>query len=175
MVDRRERSAAFRNPLSPRSDRGNGLLGSRQHGHQFPLDLEKAPSVRTGSRPKRRARIDSAMQTYRWDQIANERMNALVSRQVIHGDTMTIARIGLKKGASVPDHSHVNEQISMVESGAVRFVLAGVEKIVKPGDILRIPPNVPHSAEALEDSVAVDLFSPRREDWIRGDDAYLRK
>jgi quercetin dioxygenase-like cupin family protein len=115
------------------------------------------------------------MQTYRWDQIANERMSALVSRQVIHGDTMTVARIDLKKGASVPEHTHVNEQISMVESGAVRFVLAGVEKIVKPGDILRIPPSVPHSAEALEDSVAVDLFSPRREDWIRGDDAYLRK
>jgi quercetin dioxygenase-like cupin family protein len=115
------------------------------------------------------------MHSYRWDQIANERMSALVSRQVIHGDTMTVARINLKKGASVPEHSHVNEQISMVESGAVRFVLAGVEKIVKPGDILRIPPNVPHSAEALEDSVAVDLFSPRREDWIRGDDSYLRK
>jgi quercetin dioxygenase-like cupin family protein len=115
------------------------------------------------------------MPTYRWDRIANERMSALVSRQVIHGDTMTVARIDLKKGASVPEHSHVNEQISMVESGTVRFVLAGVEKIVKSGDILRIPPNLPHSAEALEDSVAVDLFSPRREDWIRGDDSYLRK
>jgi quercetin dioxygenase-like cupin family protein len=115
------------------------------------------------------------MQTYRWDQIADERMSALVSRQVIHSDTMTIARIGLKKGASVPEHSHANEQISMVESGTVRFVLAGAERIVKPGDILQIPPHVPHSAEALEDSVAVDLFSPRREDWIRGDDAYLRK
>jgi quercetin dioxygenase-like cupin family protein len=115
------------------------------------------------------------MQTYRWEQIENERMNALVSRQTIHSDTMIIARIELKKGASVPEHSHVNEQISMVERGAVKFVLAGVEKVVKPGDILAIPPNVPHSAEALEDSVAVDLFSPRREDWIRGDDAYLRK
>ena len=104
-----------------------------------------------------------------------EAMSALVSRQVIHSDTMTLARIDLKKGALVPEHSHHNEQISMVERGAVRFVLAGVEKIVKPGDILQIPPNVPHSAEALEDSVAVDLFSPRREDWIRGDDAYLRK
>lgn len=115
------------------------------------------------------------MQTYRWDQVTNERMSALVSRQVIHGDTMTVARIDLKKGASVPEHSHINEQISMVESGTVRFVLAGAETIVKPGGILRIPPNVPHSAEALEDSVAVDLFSPRREDWIRGDDSYLRK
>jgi len=115
------------------------------------------------------------MQTYRWDQIDAERMNALVSRQVIHSDTMTLARIELKKGASVPEHSHHNEQVSMVERGSVRFVLAGVETIVKPGDILRIPSNVPHSAEALEDSIAVDLFSPRREDWIRGDDSYLRR
>ena len=115
------------------------------------------------------------MQTYRWDQIDTERMSALVSRQVIHSDTMTIARIELKKGASLPEHSHHNEQVSMVERGALQFVLAGVETIVKPGDILRIPAHVPHSAEALEDSVAVDLFSPRREDWIRGDDLYLRK
>jgi len=115
------------------------------------------------------------MQTYRWDQIDAERMSALVTRQVIHSDTMTIARIELKQGASVPEHSHLNEQVSMVERGAVKFVLAGVQTIVKPGDILRIPPNVPHSAEALEDSIAVDLFSPRREDWIRGDDSYLRK
>lgn len=115
------------------------------------------------------------MNTYRWDQINRENMSALVSRQVIHSDTMTIARIDLKRGAMVPEHAHLNEQISMVERGAVKFVLAGVEKVIGPGDILRIPPHVPHSAEALEDSVAVDLFSPRREDWIRGDDAYLRK
>ncbi len=115
------------------------------------------------------------MQTYRWEEVVSERMNPTLSRQVIHGDTMTVARIHLKKGASVPAHSHHNEQISMVERGAVKFVLAGVEKIVGPGEILTIPPHVPHSAEALEDSVAVDLFSPRREDWIRGDDAYLRK
>jgi len=115
------------------------------------------------------------MQTYRWEEVVSERMNPLLSRQVIHGGTMTVARIHLKKGASVPEHTHHNEQISMVESGAVKFVLAGAEKIVGPGEILTIPPHVPHSAEALEDSVAVDLFSPRREDWIRGDDAYLRK
>lgn len=115
------------------------------------------------------------MQTYRWDEVQMEQMNPLLSRQVIHGDTMTVARISLKKGASVPEHSHHNEQISMIESGALKFVLAGVEKTVRSGEVLRIPPHVPHSAEAVEDCVAVDLFSPRREDWIRGDDAYLRK
>jgi len=115
------------------------------------------------------------MQTYRWDELENEQLSASISRQVIHADTMTLARISLKKGGSVPEHSHHNEQISTVERGALKFVLAGVERVVGPGEILRIPPHVPHSVEALEDSVAVDLFSPRREDWIRGDDAYLRK
>ena len=57
----------------------------------------------------------------------------------------------------------------------MRFVLGGKEVILSAGETLQIPPNVPHSAEALEDAVAVDVFSPPREDWIRGDDAYLRK
>ncbi|HLK20200.1 MAG TPA: cupin domain-containing protein [Bryobacteraceae bacterium] len=102
-------------------------------------------------------------------------MNPTFARQVIHGETMTVARVYLKKGGLVPEHSHHNEQISMMEQGALRFVLEGQELILKAGQVLRIPPNVPHSAEALEDSIAVDLFSPIREDWIRGDDAYLRK
>jgi quercetin dioxygenase-like cupin family protein len=88
---------------------------------------------------------------------------------------MTVARLDIRKGCSVPEHSHHNEQISMIEQGSMRFVLGGVEKIVRAGEVLQIPPHVPHSAEALEDCIAVDLFSPPREDWIRGDDAYLRK
>lgn len=115
------------------------------------------------------------MQLYEWNRVQKEQLNPLFTRQVIHGDTMTVARIQLRKGCSVPEHSHHNEQISMVEQGSLRFVLGGVEKIVKAGEVLRIPPHLPHSAEALEDCTAVDLFSPPREDWIRGDDAYLRK
>src|SRR3954462_6446791 len=114
------------------------------------------------------------MNLYRWDEVKRERMNPLFVRQVIHGTTMTVARIELAKGCSVPEHSHHNEQISMLEKGRMRFVLAGREIIVNAGDTLHIPAHVPHSAEALDDSVAVDLFSPPREDWIRGDDAYLR-
>lgn len=115
------------------------------------------------------------MHVYEWEKIQKEQMNPLLDRQVIHGDHMTIARLNLKKGCSVPIHSHHNEQISMIEQGALKFMIAGVEKVVKAGEVMRIPPHVPHSAEALVDSVAVDLFSPIREDWIRGDDAYLRK
>ena len=127
------------------------------------------------TRAVRRARIASAMQTYQWDRIEKEQLSPVFSRQVIHGDTMTVARVYLKKGGLVPEHSHHNEQISMLEQGSMKFVLAGVEKILKPGEVVRIPPHLPHSAEALEDSIAVDLFSPPREDWKRGDDAYLRR
>lgn len=88
---------------------------------------------------------------------------------------MTVARMYLRKGCLVPEHSHHNEQISMVEKGSANFVLEGVPREVKAGEVVRIPPHTPHSVEALEDCVAVDLFSPRRDDWIRGDDAYLRK
>ncbi len=102
-------------------------------------------------------------------------MSPVLVRQVIHGENITVARLYLGKGCAVGEHSHHNEQISMIEQGALKFVIGGVEKVVKAGEVVRIPPHVPHSAEALEDSVAVDLFSPIREDWIRGDDAYLRK
>ena len=102
-------------------------------------------------------------------------MSETFARQVIHSDNMTVARVYLRKGCSVPEHSHHNEQISMMERGALKFVMGGVERVLRAGEVLRIPPHVPHSAEALEDCVAMDLFSPPREDWIRGDDAYLRK
>jgi quercetin dioxygenase-like cupin family protein len=115
------------------------------------------------------------MAVYDWNAIPEERMNPLVTRQVIHTAAMTIARISIAKSAVVPLHSHVNEQVSMVERGALLFLLDGRAQVVRAGEMLEIPPDAPHSVEALEDSVAVDLFSPRREDWIRGDDAYLRR
>jgi len=114
------------------------------------------------------------MDHYNWNEIPAERMTPLLTRQVIHTGHMTIAKLNLGKGALVPLHHHVNEQVTMLESGVLRFVLDGVEVIVKGGDALRIPPNVPHLVEALEDSVATDLFSPPRADWISGDDSYLR-
>ena len=115
-----------------------------------------------------------AVKHYNWPDIPEEQMSAAISRQVIHGETMTVARIRLRKGAVVPLHQHTNEQISMVESGLMRFVISGEERILRSGETLTIPPNAPHLVEALEDSRALDLFSPVREDWIRGDDGYLR-
>lgn len=114
------------------------------------------------------------MKVHLWNEIAVERMNPLVSRQALHSERLTVAKIVLKKGAKVPTHSHENEQLTMMESGRLKFVFPGGELIVEGGQTLQIPPNLPHSAEALEDSVATDLFAPVREDWLRGDDAYLR-
>ena len=119
------------------------------------------------------------MDQYNWATIAREEMNPKTVRQAVHTERMTIARVLLRKGAVVSMHQHENEQVTMMRSGALKFVFggreAGQEIIVREGDVLVIPPNVPHMVEALEDSMATDLFAGRREDWISGDDAYLRK
>ena len=109
-----------------------------------------------------------------WDKIEREQLNPLVQRQAIHTERMTMSRLALKAGAMVPRHHHENEQCTMMEAGRLRFIFDDGERIVAAGEVMQIPPHVPHGVEALEDSVALDLFAPRREDWIRGDDAYLR-
>ncbi len=115
------------------------------------------------------------MEQYQWDKVPREELNPRLARQVIHAANVTVARMYLRKGCMVPEHSHHNEQISMMEQGSAKFILDGEERVLKAGDVVRIPPHVRHSVEATEDCVALDLFSPRREDWIRGDDAYLRQ
>ena len=109
-----------------------------------------------------------------WNQIEKEQLNPTFARQVIHGDTVTVARVFLAKGCSVPEHKHHNEQISIIESGALKFIIAGEEKVVRAGEILKIPANLPHAAVAEEDCVGMDIFVPVREDWRSGNDAYLR-
>jgi len=85
-----------------------------------------------------------------------------------------LARIVLRKGCVVPEHSHPNEQIAFILEGALRFNFPGETHTVHAGEILVIPANVPHSAEALEDTIDFDLFAPPRQDWIDGQDSYLR-
>lgn len=101
-------------------------------------------------------------------------MNPLVNRQYLTGEKTMLARIELKKGARIPMHRHFHEQLSHVVKGALRFVLEEGEVMVREGEILAIPPNAPHEVFAVEDSVALDIFNPPRQDWIDGDDAYLR-
>ena len=117
----------------------------------------------------------SALEKSSWKTMEIEKLNDKLSRQMISGENATISQLLLKKGASVPRHSHMNEQYSWIISGALKFVFDDREILVGEGEILLIPANVAHSAVALEDTVDVDIFAPRREDWIRKDDSYLRK
>ncbi len=117
----------------------------------------------------------SKLQHIRLQDMPVEQLNPLIDRQFVAGERSMLARIILRKGSLVPQHSHDNEQITYVLDGALKFVIEGRELIVRGGEILVIPSNLPHSAEALEDTVDLDIFCPPREDWIRGTDAYLRK
>jgi len=104
-----------------------------------------------------------------------EHLNPLLDRQFVAGEKSMLARLRLLKGCIVPLHSHENEQITYILEGALKFSLQGKDIIVRAGEILVIPSNLPHSAEALEDTVDLDVFCPPRADWISGTDAYLRK
>lgn len=106
------------------------------------------------------------MQVQSWNEIEKEQLNPLYQRQVIHGDTMTVVRAWLKKGCVVAEHSHPNEQVSMIEQGALKFKMGGNEQVVRTGEVMRMASNLVHSAEAVEDCVMVEIFSPRRQDWI---------
>ena len=116
----------------------------------------------------------STLEKTSWKLTEVEKLNDKISRQMISGDNATISQLFLLRGAIVPRHSHVNEQYSWIISGALKFVFDDREIVAGAGEVLVIPPNVPHSAVAVEDTVDVDFFSPRREDWIRKEDAYLR-
>jgi quercetin dioxygenase-like cupin family protein len=117
----------------------------------------------------------SALEKSSWKALEIEQLNDKLSRQMISGENATISQLLLKKGAAVPRHSHMNEQYSWILSGALKFIFDDREILVGAGEILLIPANVAHSAVALEDTVDVDIFAPRREDWIRKEDSYLRK
>jgi quercetin dioxygenase-like cupin family protein len=111
-----------------------------------------------------------------FDKIPVEALNPLIDRQFVYGERAMLARLVLRKGAIVPKHSHENEQITYILEGALRFTLGDARVItVHAGEVLVIPSNLPHSAEALEDTLDLDVFAPPRADWIAGTDAYLRK
>ena len=115
---------------------------------------------------------------YSWDQIPRESVSPMLDRKLITGDRMMLAHVYLKKGCIVPKHSHENEQLTYILEGALRFWIGDDESqdvIVHAGEVLHIPSNVPHKAEALEDTLDVDIFDPPRQDWLNKTDSYLRK
>ena len=115
---------------------------------------------------------------YRWDDMPKENVTEMLDRRLITGDRMMLAHVYLKKGAIVPRHAHENEQLTYILEGALRFWIGEDESEtidVRTGEVLHIPSNVPHKAEALEDTLDVDIFSPPRQDWLDKSDDYLRQ
>jgi quercetin dioxygenase-like cupin family protein len=115
---------------------------------------------------------------YRWDDMPKEKVSETLDRRLITGDRMMISHVYLKKGSIVPQHSHENEQITYILEGGLRFWIGPDESQVidvMAGEVLHIPSLVLHKAEALEDTLDVDVFSPPREDWLNKTDDYLRR
>ena len=125
--------------------------------------------------------LPSGVRKQHWDDIPIEELTPLIGRRLITSDKMMLAHVYLKKGAIVPAHDHINEQFTYVLSGTLRFWIGehadapgDTYTDVGAGDVLVIPSNVRHRAEALEDTLDVDIFNPPRQDWIDKTDDYLR-
>ena len=103
---------------------------------------------------------------HRWDEIALEKITEMISRKIVSGEREMLAQIYLKRGALVPIHLHDSEQMTYVLQGALKFLIAGEEVIVREGEVLHIPSGLAHQAEALEDTLELDVFSPIRADWV---------
>ena len=123
---------------------------------------------------------DSLVTHMKWDDVERESVTHDIARQLFTGKRMMLAQVFLDKGAIVPKHSHDNEQLTWVVEGALKFWLGDEgesgyeERIVSAGEVMYIPSNVPHKAEALEDTLDVDVFSPPRQDWLDGTDSYFK-
>ena len=109
-----------------------------------------------------------------WQTIDLEDLNPLLQRQFVVGHDIMVARVLMKKGCIIPLHSHYNEQFTYILEGALKFWVDGKEIVVNAGEVLTIPPHMPHKAEALLDTVDLDVFNPPRADWINKTDQYLR-
>ncbi len=115
---------------------------------------------------------------YRWEDMPREKVTDMLERRLITCDRMMLAHVYLKKGCVVPKHTHENEQLTYILEGALRFWLGedgSEEVVVRAGEVLHLPSMLPHKAEALEDTLDVDIFSPPREDWLKKTDDYLRR
>ena len=138
----------------------------------------KSKTAKPHSRARRavskHAASKAALQYIPWHTIPLEELNPLLQRQFVVGQEIMVARVLLKKGCIVPEHSHHNEQLTYILDGALKFWIDGQEIVVRAGEVLCIPAHMPHKAEALEDTVDLDVFNPPRADWINKTDEYLR-
>jgi quercetin dioxygenase-like cupin family protein len=110
----------------------------------------------------------------RWDEIETEQLNPKLKRQFFTSGGVTMARLTMGAGLVIPTHHHGSEQITSVVQGSIKMWLEGKEYLLRAGDVLCIPANLPHTTEVLENTVCLDVFSPPRTDWLAGEDSYLR-
>jgi len=117
------------------------------------------------------------LQSINWDEVELETVNPSMKRRIVTGERMTVARIYFQDGFVVPQHSHEHEQITQVISGTLRFSF-GKDRSevidVGPGGVVVIPSNLPHEALCIGEVEEMDMWSPRRDDWLDGTDDYLR-
>ena len=143
-----------------------------------PTSAGKAKDAKSHTRAQRavtkHAASKTPLQYIPWHTIPLEELNPLLQRQFVVGQEIMLARVLLKKGCIVPKHSHHNEQLTYILDGILKFWIDGTEIVVHAGEVLCIPANMPHKAEALEDTVDLDVFTPPRADWINKSDQYLR-
>ena len=146
------------------------------------------PSVKKKQRPSPRSKAlwtlksttsakasrPAELQYVPWISVTLEDLTPTLQRQMVWGQEIMLARVLLKKGCIVPEHSHHNEQLTYILEGALKFWIDGKEIVVNAGETLCIPSNMPHKAQALEDTVDLDVFAPPRADWINKTDQYLR-
>jgi quercetin dioxygenase-like cupin family protein len=120
---------------------------------------------------------ETPVRFFRWDDMEKEPVTEQIRRRLVTGDRVMLAHIYLDKGARVPMHSHDNEQITYLLEGSLKFWIGEDRKelVLRAGEVLHIPSNVPHEAEALEDCWDVDVFSPPRQDWLDGTDDYFHR
>jgi len=114
------------------------------------------------------------MKIYTWNNIPVDELSPTAKRQALHGEQMTLAHFKFDKGNVVASHHHVNDQITTVAKGSIMMTVGEEEFQMNEGDMVLVPPDVPHGNVALEDTIIVEIFAPVRQDWISGDDSYLR-
>jgi quercetin dioxygenase-like cupin family protein len=123
-------------------------------------------------------KTEPTVRHFRWEDMPKEKVTEEIDRRLVTGHRMMLAHVYLQKGAVVPRHSHENEQLTYILNGALRFWIGDDESeeiVVRAGEVLHLPSNVPHKAQALEDTLDVDIFSPPRQDWLDGTDTYFHE
>jgi quercetin dioxygenase-like cupin family protein len=136
------------------------------------LKMTKASATKRG--PDKVSAKTGQLKYIPWNTVELENLNPLLQRQLVVGEDIMVARVLMKKGCIIPLHSHYNEQVTYILEGSLKFWIDGKEMVVSAGEVLTIPRNMPHKAEALADTVDLDVFNPPRADWINKADEYLR-